>query len=82
MPLTLYLVIRPFGGSGLLHVKTTLSITQVLVVLKLRGAEGTVIRLIVHSLDAYRHMYVYVTSYAKIRHLCTVWQRTVFIVNG
>ena len=80
MPLTLYLVIRPFGGSGLLHVKTTLSITQVLVALKLRGAEGTVIRLIVHSLDV--QTYVYVTSYAKIRHLSTLWQRTVFIVNG
>ena len=61
MSLTLYLVIRPFGGSGLLHVKATLSITPVLVgllLLKLRGAEGTVIRLIVHSLDVHRHTYM------------------------
>ena len=45
-------MIRPFGGSGLLHVKTTLTITPMLVgllLLKLQGAEGTVIRLIVHS---------------------------------
>ena len=76
-------MIRPFGGSGLLHVKTTLTITPVLVgllLLKLRGGEGTVIRLIVHSLDV--QTYVYVTSYAKSRHLRTLWQRTVFIVNG
>ena len=51
-----------------------------LLLLKLRGGEGTVIRLIVHSLDA--QTYVYVTSYAKSRHLRTLWQRTVFIVNG
>ena len=51
-----------------------------LLLLKLRGGEGTVIRLIVHSLDV--QTYVYVTSYAKSRHLRTLWQRTVFIVNG
>ena len=47
-------MIRPFGGSGLLHVKTTLTIVPLLVgllLLKLQGAEGTVIRLIVYSLD-------------------------------